>query len=485
MKVSNISKMAIVLAGVLSLNTSCKKWLDVNDDPNNLAQDKATLALALPSAEYTISYVVGNTYAEIGGFLSQYYTQLPSATQYYDFDRYAFDATDADREWSQLYAGALKDLSFIVDKGSASGDSNYVAAAKILQAYTFQLVTDVHGDIPFSEALLAQSGNIAPHYDAQSAVYDGCLVLLNDALKWISPESLKHPASDDVIFGGDMALWMKFANTLKLKLAVRQSAIRPTVTADIIASLATADFLEADENALINFYSTKGNQNPLYTRIQGIGVDNNVASKAIADSLNLWGDPRATAFFDEESFGAGGINGIAQGAAAENPGSFPANTPNSTMSAQILGPAVPVVLMSNWEAKFLQAEAKAKGWMTGATTAQEDYEEAIVNNMTYFGIDTTGLGLFGAAPYMWETLPADQARQIAVQKWVSMCGTQSIEAWAELRRTGYPVLPTSLASQLGVGLFPQRIPYPSGEETANPNFPGQKTITLKMWWDLL
>lgn len=482
MKLTNIVKTTLVLASLLSLNTSCKKWLDVNKNPNDLEQDKATLQLALPSAEYTIAYVVGNKYAEIGGFLSQYYTQKPSATQFFDYDRYSFDANDADREWGQLYAGALRDLNFIVDQGKSSGDSNYVAAAKILQAYTFQLITDVHGDVPFSEALLAQSGNIAPNYDAQSAIYDGCVVLLNDAIDYISLSSKTHPGTDDVIFGGNMRLWLKFANSLKLKLAMRQSDVRSTTTAAILNSLTNADFLEAGEVALIQFTNTKGNQNPLYASILSLG-DNNVASKAIADSLNTWQDPRAAAFYEEASFSAVGINGIAQGAAAENPGSFPANTPVSEMSSSILGATIPVILMSNWEVKFLLAEAKANSLYSSTTSsAQEDYEEAIVNNMEYFGIDTTGLGLFTMAPYMWETAPKDQIKQIAVQKWVAFCGTQNMESWTELRRLKMPVLSTSLASQLPANVFPQRIPYAAGEETTNPNFPGQELITTKMWW---
>ncbi|MBL7764778.1 MAG: SusD/RagB family nutrient-binding outer membrane lipoprotein [Chitinophagaceae bacterium] len=484
MKTNRIYTLLILLTGVMVLNSSCRKWMDVRTDPNNPSDEQMTLELVLPSAEYNISYVVGNRYAEIGGFLSQYWTQLPSATQYYDYDRYSFDATDADREWSQLYAGSLKDLSFIVAKGATTGDSNYVAVAKILQAYTYQLISDVHGDIPFTEALMAQGGTIAPHYDAQSVVYDGCENLLNEAMDWMSPESAKHPGADDVIFGGDMAMWIKFANTLKLKLAMRQSGIRPANAAAIMATLSTADFLESGEMAEIHFFDVTGNKNPLYASIQGIGVDNNVASKAIADTLNGWADPRAIAFFDESSFGAAGINGTVQGIAAYNPGAYPSNSPRSTLSSQILGPTVPVIFMSAWESNFLQAEAKAQGWLTGASTAQEDYEEAIVSNMEYYGFDTTGLSLFAAAPYAWEANLADQLKQIGVQKWVAFCGNQNIESWIEWRRTGYPVLEPSKASTLPLGLFPARIPYPSGEETANPNFPGQKPITEKMWWDL-
>lgn len=296
MKSINIYKIAFLFVGITMMSTSCKKWLDTNKDPNLLEQSKATVQLTLPTAEYTISYVLGNRYAELGGFLSQYWTQLPSATQYYDYDRYSFDAADANREWNQLYAGALKDLNFIVSKGSADGDSNYVAAAKVLQAYTFQLVSDVHGDVPFSEALQAQSGTLAPHYDKQKAIYAGCVKLIDDANMLWSDDAKKAITTEDVLFGGDLDMWKKFANTLKLKLAVRQSGANSAEAISILAELSGASFLEGTDVASIKFYEVKGNQNPLYASIQGIGVDNNVASKAIADSINGWGDPRAAAF---------------------------------------------------------------------------------------------------------------------------------------------------------------------------------------------
>ncbi len=481
MKSINIYKIAFLFVGITMMSTSCKKWLDTNKDPNLLEQSKATVQLTLPTAEYTISYVLGNRYAELGGFLSQYWTQLPSATQYYDYDRYSFDAADANREWNQLYAGALKDLNFIVSKGSADGDSNYVAAAKVLQAYTFQLVSDVHGDVPFSEALQAQSGTLAPHYDKQKAIYAGCVKLIDDANMLWSDDAKKAITTEDVLFGGDLDMWKKFANTLKLKLAVRQSGANSAEAISILAELSGASFLEGTDVASIKFYEVKGNQNPLYASIQGIGVDNNVASKAIADSINGWGDPRAAAFFDEATFGGAGINGTQQGAAAF--GGYSSSSPRSSLSSTVLGKTTPVILMSGWESKFLQSEAKANGWLAGGTTAQEDYEDAIVSNMSFFGIDTTGLDLFAAAPYAWDTDPLNNVQQIAIQKWVAFCGTQNMESWIELRRMGYPVLLPSKATQLGL-LFPQRIPYVDGEIASNPNCPAQLPITDKMWWDI-
>lgn len=462
------------------MNSSCKKWLDVNKDPNDLEFEKGKVEFALTSSEYTIAYVVGNRYQEIGGFLSQYWTQLPSATQYYDYDKYSFDGADANREWAQMYAGALRDLNYIVSKAGTDGDSNYVAIAKILQAYSYQLVTDVHGDVPFSEALKAQDGIISPKYDNQELIYDGCLVLLNDAIAYLDNNDAVVPAKDDVIFNGDMTMWYKFANSLKMKLAIRQSKVRPATTAAILATVNSADCLASGENAMIHFYDVIGNKNPLYTSIQGVGVDNNIASKAIADSLNAWGDLRATYFFDEESFGAAGINGTQQGAAAF--GGYPSNAARSSLAKTIVGATVPVILMSASESYFLQAEANL---LAGATTdAQVSYEEGVVESMTYCGIDTTGLDLFSAEPYMWSANPTMNKQQIAVQKWVSMCGLQNMESWIELRRTGYPALNPSKATVLGTGLFPMRIPYSQDEETANSNFPGQKAITDRMWWNL-
>jgi len=478
MKRNTILKLTCLLTALVLFNSSCKKWLDINDDPNSLSMDNTKIEYNLTSSQYTIAYVLGNRYQELGGFLSQYWTQLPSATQYYDYDRYSLDGADADREWSQLYAGALRDLKFVVDQGSTSGDSSYVAIAKFLQAYTYQLISDVHGDIPFSEALQAQDGILSPKYDAQADVYDGCLKMIQDGLAMVpvNPDA-KKPSSDDIIFGGDMDLWKQFAYTLELKLAVRQSGVRPSVAQQILTDLSNdpdASFLQT--NAAVSFFDKIGNKNPLFTSIQGIGVDNNVASKTISTVLNGWNDPRAPFMFDESTFGAAGINGITQGAAAA--GGFPSNAPRSTAATTIIGPTVPVILISASESLFLQAEAAE---MMAPGSGQDSYEEAVVASMEYCGVDTTGLGLFEDANYSWDST-TNHMELIATQKWVSMCGIQNMEAWCEIRRTGYPVLTPSLASQLATGALPERIPYVNGEQNANANFPGQAPITKKLWW---
>jgi hypothetical protein len=465
--------------------TSCKKFLNVNENPNTLPEDKAKMELALPSAEYTIAYVLGNTYQEVGGFLSQYWTQRPSATQYYDFDRYAFDANDLDREWGQLYAGALRDLEFIDQKATTLKDSNYGAVAKLLKAYTYQLVSDIHGDVPMSDAMKGDVDVLNPKYDAQEQVYTQVLTLVDDAIKLLGTSQTSTIGNADVMYGGDMAMWLKFANSLKLKALMRSADKNPSAVAKI-GAMAGEDFLlpgdiateHDNENATIAFFDKFGSKNPLYASIQGLGVNNNVASKTIGDTMNALADPRAEFFYDLNASGL--VVGTPQGAAAA--GGYPANAAVSNVSESIINATKPVYLMSAYEVYFLIAEAQAKSWMAGI--AQESYEAAVVGSMTECGVDTTGLDLFGAAPYAWETALPDQLKQIGFQKWLAFCGTQNMESWIEQRRMDVLNLAPSVASALPGTSVPVRMPYVAGEETANSNFPGQKPITQKMWWDL-
>lgn len=475
MKTIKLITVVLIIFGL----SSCSKWLDINTSPNTLPIENGTKELSLTSAEYQLGYVIGNKYAEIGGFLSQYWTQKPTATQYYDYDRYAFDASDVDREWSQMYANVLKDLKFIQEIAGDEKDSNYLAIANLLMAYTFQVQTDMHGDIPFSEALNGEE-NIAPKYDNQSAVYEGILKLVNDALVLIDNHMTTTPGNDDAIFHGDMYMWWKFANSLKLKVLMRQSQVNPTGVASKLASMSTlsdADFLEPGDMALLPFYSGAGNQNPLYANTKSLG-DNNVASSTIGDVLNTLVDPRASVFFNVNS--SGNVVGTAQGAAAA--GGYPANSPVSTVGGTLYAAESPVILMSSHEVLFLLSEANARGWLSTGS-AQQYYEDAIDANLEYLGVGAGSID-FTDPNYAYPTTGlVDEINMIGFQKWIALCGTQNIESWFEARRFNAPLTP-SLASQLGAGQLPARIPYPAGEETANTNFPGQKPITSKMWWDL-
>ena len=160
-----------ILIGVFALTLfGCEKYLDVNTDPNN-PQD-VTADFILPAAQTSVAITMGNSYFNLGGFWSQYYTQSPTASQYKKMEAYNLTTDFFDREWSEAYAGGLNDLEIIRSKSTVSGDHAYYLIATLLQAYTFQMLADLYDDIPFFDALKGVSdGTLNPKFDNGADIY--------------------------------------------------------------------------------------------------------------------------------------------------------------------------------------------------------------------------------------------------------------------------------------------------------------------------
>jgi len=165
MKTLQTIKITAALTVMIAVSSCKKDFLDVNVDPNN--PTKAAIELVLPTAQGYAAYNLGNPYQILGGYWAQYWTQGPTGSQYQAYDQYSINSGTFDARWINMYAGPLNDLKYIVDEGTKTGSVNYAAIGKIMQAYLFQVMTDLHGDIPFSDALKAGEGNIAPKYDSQ------------------------------------------------------------------------------------------------------------------------------------------------------------------------------------------------------------------------------------------------------------------------------------------------------------------------------
>ncbi|WP_190277255.1 SusD/RagB family nutrient-binding outer membrane lipoprotein [Taibaiella lutea] len=468
---------------LLSLG-SCKKYRDINTNPNN--PEIVDIKLLLPSAEAGIAQQVGGKFQVIGGMWSQYWTQSPVASQYRVVDQYQIAGSDVNNGWNGLYADALMDLQKIVELSGSQ--KNYAAIAKILQGYTFQVLTDQFGDIPFSEALKGESANItSPHYDKQEDVYKGIIALVQEGMNELDPNS-PAPGTDDLIYGGDLSEWQRFGNTLLLKMYMRLSVKSPAMAEAGVDSLYASGigFLEEGETAQITYGTAAGSYNPLYSEMNNAVINqtqNLIASATLTDSMNANEDERLTAFY---TAGSGGYVGNDQG---------DISTETDASSFAIPGPAVggnavnlasataPVLFISDYESLLLQAEAAARGWGDG--DAAELFGRAISANFDAYGLDATDY----LANARWAQYPAagtmeEQIEFIITQKWFCMCGNEGLEAWTEWRRTGYPgFFVISKSSRIGNN-FPQRFPYPDEEVTNNANFPGQKSITDKVWWDV-
>lgn len=494
MKLKNIINIALLSASVLFLG-SCKKYLDVNQDPN--ITRVITPELLLPSAQVYIGSAMGVDMNINGGIWAQYWTQATTSSQYKVYEQYQPSAANYDRVWGLFYNQALTDLKSLEKVAGEQNKRQYIAISKLLQAYTYQVITDAWGDVPFTEAIkgLPEEGGILnPHFDPQATVYDGILKMIDSALVIIDPSDPIVPSTDDLIYGGDMEMWYRFANTLKLKVYLRLAYKEPAKASAGIAALYASDplFLEEGMDAQVNYIATPGNQNPLYSEMVGLSrTQNIVASATVIDSMNSNSDPRRDVFY---SVVAGGFVGLEQGNY-----SAPTNTvvslPTPITGARATNAAsaeAPVKLLTSYESYFLQAEAVARGWGTDALgTDEELFYQGIWTNFSTYGLVVADEDSTAYTDYIityWGMYPASgdvetNVRHIVTQKWFSMTGTQGFEAWTEWRRTGYPDFFVYSVNSIIGNKFPQRFLYPNTELTRNGNFPGQKTVQDKVWWD--
>jgi hypothetical protein len=473
--------LAVVAGAALLTATGCKKFLDVNENPN--APVTATDELLLPSTQAAIGMAVGNNLQVFGSLYAQYWTQSPTSSQYKTIEQYASDPAAFDRVWGILYNDALEDIKLL----EQSRNPNYVAIALIEKAYAFQLLTDAFGDVPLKDALKGNEA-LSPVYDSQAEVYDSVFAWTKRGIA-LAGTSTITPGSDDLIFGGNMTNWKQFGNTLLLRAYLRISGKDAAkAQAGIQALYATSpQFLTAD--AKISYKNEGGNQNPLYAEGVGLGrTQNLVASNTAVNAFRANNDPRLEVLYTVNS--DDDVVGIPQGSYDDQPAvppTFPAPVTGGRFASATgsIAAIAPVKLISAAESYFLQAEAAARGWGSGSVATL--FQAGIKASFDFLGIGATQYATYIAtAPDA--QLPADAAGQIKAiitQKYYAMNGFQGFEAWTEWRRTGYPnILVKSAASTLGTNDLPARLLYPGTEITRNSNFPGLKEITDKVGWDL-
>ncbi len=472
---------------VLGLNTGCRKsFLNINDNPN--APSTVDVSVALPAAEAAIAHAMGNDMQIMGCIWSQYWTQSPAASQYKVLEQYSPPSTNFDNVWRNFYVDGLQNLSFIITKATAQNKKQYVACAKIMEAYAYQMLTDNFGDIPFTNALQVDQ-TLTPTYDHQQVVYNGILKLLNDAIALIDPKDPTAPSGDDLLLGGDMSKWGRFANTMKLRVYLRLTGIDPATSEAGVRSLAGLSFLGSGENVQINYTSAGGNTNPLYSSTVALGgTPNLLASNTAMGYLLSNNDSRVTVFYSAAL--TGGYNGLNQGNYNSTVNASSVSYPSPQVGANSGDPnsaTAPVKLMTDNESYFLQAEAATRGWLN-AGQQQTLYNSGVRASYADFGLaDTSALSYLAQPAIAFPTAGSlqNQIQAIITQKWISMCGTQGDEAWIEWRRTTYPnFFVPSAVSNIGAGRFPRIMLYPSTEVTRNPNMPGQHFIYDKVWWDI-
>ncbi|WEK19397.1 MAG: SusD/RagB family nutrient-binding outer membrane lipoprotein [Candidatus Pedobacter colombiensis] len=479
--------LLLVLIGAVGF-TGCKKFLDINQNPNN--PDTADPTLLLPTVEAAVSQIVGNGYQVFGGIWSQYWTQSPTASQYRTIDQYNLANTAFDRNWLTLYRSALINAQIIINNNTVAGVEYTKGIAYILKAYATQLTTDGFGDIPLGQALQGATF-ISPQYQSQQSVYDSIFVFIDKGVGLLKTPTATNPGAQDMIFQGGLAQWIAFANTLKLRAYLRIAYIDPAkAQAGIQALYATnPTFVTAD--ATIKYTTIGGNENPLYNEMVALNrVQNLVASKTVVSAFIRNADVRRFKFYDLLKDSTE-ITSIPQGNYLNSP--IKLVSPPSALvggnSTNTSSATAPVKLISATESLFLQAEAVARGWAPNGGDL-----ETLIKNGVNASFVATGLAIadgtnyYAAAPdghtaFVAATTVEAKVQVIITQKYYAMCGFQGFEAWSEWRRTGYPTFfVKSIASLLGGLKAPLRFLYPNTELTTNANYPGTQPLSVNVWW---
>lgn len=491
----NISKILTIIFSI-GVFTSCDGDLDVNTDPNT--PGSITPALAIASSEASIIAMTGGEFANLGGFYAQYYTQAPSAGQYDLLDQYNLPTSFGNRAWDELYSGGLNDLKYVLTEASKDGNTGQFLIATLLQSYTFQVLVDVFGDVPYTEAL-GGVANINPKPTPGDEIYKDLLVKIDAALAaYNSNPVLSGFGTQDVIYGGDMTNWVKFANTLKLKIYLRMAYTPLANPSAVQALLAQNNFITVDAG-FSKFGTELSQRNPFYevnlSSSPGLGDINHIASNTLLQFYQLNNDPRRNAVYRISAPPSPGVPaylGLDQGN-----GENLTNTAVSYARPNIVA-QTPVYLLTVAESNFLQAEALIR--YSGQVGAKAQYDLGVENSFKTYKLpigDAATLTATGGAYEFITGLPTEQAvRQVIIQKWAALANVNNIEAYIESTRTKFPeVVPfgtqdysignriPSRTSILTGSTIPSILFYPQNEVDRNTSIKQRTSITQKVWWD--
>jgi Starch-binding associating with outer membrane len=511
MKLKNI---IIIPACLLLVLAGCKKsWLNVNTNPNSLPSSTPDYTFA--AGANRIAANLGPN--EIGSYWSGQWTQSSTYIISNTIFQYQFNNTNFNY-WDGYY-DILTDLEYSIKNAADKGLPYFGGTARVLKAYVYQIMVDMYGNIPYKEALKGVDG-LAPKFDPQKDIYEDLIKQLDTAITILKSSTLSAAyVGSDIVFGGGGATtaptkWVQFANSLKLRILIRQSRIAGRdayITTEINkAAAVTEGFLPSGLDVTSNpgYVASTGKLNPFY-ETWGYNAAGGVQS--------LGRYPRPTVFLfnslisKNDTFRLKRLAWPKGGEAANNPEiltnyvavPFGISSGYLSQNTSYIGPSQikkgefnrPMILMTNAEVQFLLAEAKQRygAGVTLPNTAQAYYEQGVKESFRITGT-TAAYGAATATTLLtsgldladWTASP-DKLKAIWMQKWLALTNYSGFEAWSEFRRTNFPVTPPSASTAANAPL-PLRLFYPQPELASNgENVTAQGTIdvfTTRIFWDV-
>ncbi|WP_413669041.1 SusD/RagB family nutrient-binding outer membrane lipoprotein [Mucilaginibacter sp. Mucisp86] len=475
-----IKYISILSAAVLLSVTSCKKdLLKINQNPNGsqTAQPDYLLTAATKATSDTYWGVANNMDASL--LFVQYWSKI----QYTDPDRYIYASSAFEELWSTGYSKSIVNLNQIIKLADAQGNANYKGVALVLRSWTFSLLTEAYGNIPYKQATNIDQ-YLTPAYDSQKDVYFALLDDLKAAQTALDPSG--KAIAGDVIYSNNIASWKKFANSLRLRIALRIADREPARAKQVLADIQAegGSYISSNAETAQLVYLDSPNQNPVSNLFDT--RDDYRISKTIVDKLFALNDPRLSIYAAKTQDATpqtyvGLPNGLLVGDAS-NYGFTKTSKPGTYFRA----PHAPAVILSYAESLFDRAEAAARGFTT--EDAASLYGQAVTAALAQYSIASADIATYIAQPAV-KYDASNYKKSIGEQKWLALFG-QGLEGWTEWRRLDYPQLQPAVAGTLN-GKIPVRFIYPGTEQSLNKtNYQsavaaqGADALTTKLWFDV-
>jgi len=505
----------IILSLIVGISSCTGQFDEINNNVNRASIEQAAPDMLLTNSIESLTDRVHEIF--LGHEMGSCWVQHMAKVQYTDEDRYIPRVSVINNTWTSLYAASGQDVATIIKVAEAKGLDNYKGIAYVLKVYITSVLTDLYGDIPYSQAWKGSDVDaiVSPEYDTQESIYADLLLKLKEANELLSENN--ESVQGDILFSGDIVKWKKFANSLRLRLLLRVSG-KKNVTADmsqIIADPVTYPiFTSNSDNAALKYLGSAPNNHPINENRKS--RDDHRVSKTLIDLLykDAPSYDYRVSLYAELAEGKGDYAGLPNGLRSSDAANYDDNGLKNTskIGSFYTKATAPGMLMSYAELQFILAEAAHKGFIPGGETEAKKYYDAGITASYYQNVDalTEALQKVWTSAFVswgwdgkdilayaledfidwggWTYDPAKAMEQIGTQKWVALFD-QGLQANFEWRRIGYPVLvaPADADNQRKI---PVRVYYPSDEYSRNKKNveaavarQGKDDLNTRVWWN--
>jgi len=495
-----VARLSVGLLGIVAMSACKTDLTSLNNNPNSPTTAPAP-ALFTNATRSSIQTLNGsfNTLS-----MTSLFAQHIAQIQYIDEDRGHIRPATTDALFTNMYVGPLLDYQKVIIGADSGAQPSTSGPARVMQAWIYQNLTDLWGDIPYDSALKGEGALFKPLYSAQKDIYYGMLKSLTTAATAMAVGTTVNDlglGNADPIYKGDDSKWVKFANSLRARLALRMVKNDPAKAAtELTAAFAGGMLASNADNAALVWPGDGVYDNPWAANFAG--RDDHRMSKTLVDTMNLLFDPRLKVYAQptkaDPTIYAGMQNGLDNTFTAgffnttSRPGTifYPGSTVYGTYGTAA-GKKTPSYLLTYSEVQFILAEAAnlSLGGLTPAAAAGY-YNAGVTASITQWGGTAAEVATYLARPGVTYVAGATGLQQIGLQKWIAMF-SQGTEAWTEWRRTGNPASIKPGPKMYSDALTqPYRLLYPANEQSVNGAqlakaivAQGADLISTKVWWN--